>query len=97
MRIKHAVFVVVTSAILLACANAPLPTTPTKDSPCGISYVTCTLEGKPTGGCCDENNICCNGSTCPSGMCDYTGDDDSNILGKRKHQLSSQWQAGSKR
>ncbi len=79
--------------LIVACANDPLPTTPVAGAPCGIAYVTCVEDGQPTGSCCDENNICCNGSTCPIGMCDYTGDNGQFA----ERRLTSQWKAGTKR
>lgn len=93
------VFALTLTGLIVACANKPLPTTPEQDAPCGVAYVTCTLHGKPTGFCCDDNNTCCNGTTCPTGMCDYTGggsdDPIGNEFGKRRH-LSKQWRVGTK-
>jgi hypothetical protein len=89
---KTSVLLVVIPVILVACANAPLPTTPTADNPCGVSYVACADGGKLTGMCCDEGTTCCDGSLCPAGMCEQIDNDQG--LGKRK--ASNQWKAGTR-
>lgn len=60
--------------VLVACANDPLPTTPTTDSPCGVSYVAC-YTGDVVTGCCGEYNTCCSGAICPKGYCENMGGD----------------------
>ena len=89
---RSIVFCTVLASIIVACANKPLPATPVAGAPCGVSYVTCMADGKPTGACCDENTVCCTGATCPAGMCDYFGDDGMFA----EHRLTKQWRAGEK-
>jgi hypothetical protein len=78
--------------VVISCVNAPLPTTPQPGAPCGVSYVTCTNGATPTGFCCDENTYCCNGTTCPAGMCEQTNDN--GLVGKKRQ--SAQWRAGTR-
>jgi hypothetical protein len=71
---------------VIGCAKGwddPLPTTPSKDYPCGVSYVACVNvdTGKLTGMCCDENTTCGGNApgyfnTCPLGYCCYIGPPD---------------------
>lgn len=81
-----------TFVALLACQNAPLPTTPTADNPCGAAYVACTAGGKLTGMCCDEGTTCCDGSMCPAGTCEQIDD----VQGYGKRAPSKQWKAGAR-
>jgi hypothetical protein len=64
-------------ALVAACANDPLPTTPAPGYPCGVAYVACTgPDGALNGMCCDQDNTCGGGQFsvgCPAGMCCYIG------------------------
>ncbi len=75
----RAVAVVVVAFVLMitvgACVNAPLPVTPEPGAPCGISYVTCaTPADHGRAWCCGEYTECCDGSICPAGFCEATGE-----------------------
>ena len=72
--------VAVTFAVMAVVAAAgacgwdkPIPLTPSKDYPCGVTGVVCG-----GGMCCEQNEVCGSsamGVGCPPGLCCYVGVD----------------------
>jgi len=65
-----------------ACAwDKPIPTTPTPDYPCGVTWHSCG-----NGACC-RNNDTCGGAFpsvgCPAGQCCYVGPGDGPDMGAK--------------
>ncbi len=81
----RAVFIPLVAALAFVACNTPRILTPGTGPgtayPCGVNGVVClTPQGRPSGFCCDEHNVCGGEQphtpmTCPVGACCYVGVD----------------------